>query len=90
MHSYRLVIGPDGKVEIPNGQPGRLVTVLVEEALNSGPSAPAKPISSMTPEERERLKKEFLERGKLIRARLKDQFPVDHDSELYGDDGLPK
>jgi hypothetical protein len=90
MQSYRLVIGSDSKVEIPNGQPGRIVTVLVEESSHPGRSASVKPISSMTPEERERLKQEILERGKRIRARLKDQLPIDHGSELYGDDELPK
>ncbi len=33
MQTYRLVIGPDGQVKIPNGEPGRTVTVLVEESL---------------------------------------------------------
>jgi hypothetical protein len=90
MQSYRLVIGTDGKVEIPNGQPGHVVTVLVEESSHPGPYASVKPVSSMTPEEREWLKEEFFERGKRIRARLKDQLPIDHGSELYGEDGLPK
>jgi hypothetical protein len=63
MQSYRLVIGSDGKVEIPNGQPGHIVTVLVEGSLQSGLSAPAKPISSMTREEREQLKEEFSREG---------------------------
>ena len=89
MQSYRLVIESDGKVRIPNGQPGRIVTVLVEESLQANPSALARPISSLMPAERERLKAEFLERGKRIRSRLKDQLPTDYDSELYGDDGLP-
>jgi hypothetical protein len=43
----------------------------------------------MMPAERERLKEEFLERGKRIRSRSKDQLPINYDSELYGDDGLP-
>lgn len=89
MQSYRLVIESDGKVSIPNGQPGRIVTVLVEESLQANPSGLAMPISSMTSAERERLKVEFLQRGKRIRSRLKDQLPIDYDSELYGDDGLP-
>ena len=89
MQSYRLVIESDGKVRIPNGQPGRIVTVLVEESLQADPSGLAMPISSMTPAERERIKAEFLQRGERIRSRLKDQLPIDYDSELYGDNGLP-
>lgn len=89
MQSYRLVIESDGKVRIPNGQPGHIVTVLVEESLQANSSGLARPIGSMMPAERERLKEEFLERGKRIRSRLKDQLPIDYDSELYGDDGLP-
>jgi hypothetical protein len=89
MQSYRLVIESDGKVSIPNGQPGRIVTVLVEESLQATSSGLAKPISSMMPAERERLKEEFLERGDRIRSRLKDQLPINYDSKLYGDDGLP-
>ena len=87
MQSYRLVIESDGKVRIPNGQPGRFVTVLVEESVQAIPEL-VMPVSSMTPAERERLKVEFLQRGKRIRSRLSDQLPID-DSELYGDDGLP-
>ncbi|MBX3070117.1 MAG: hypothetical protein KF883_06480 [Thermomicrobiales bacterium] len=89
MQSYRLVIGSDGKVDIPNGQPGRIVTVVLEGSPDPGLSASLRPISSMTPEEREQLKHEFLERGRRVRARLKDQLPIDHGVVLYGEDGLP-
>jgi hypothetical protein len=60
MQSYRLVIGPEGNVEIPGGEPGRTVTVLLEESWRSVPSAPLKPVAAMTHEERARLKEEFL------------------------------
>lgn len=90
MQSYRLVIESDGKVSIPNGQPGRIVTVLVERSFQASSSEWGMPISSMTSAERERLKTEFLQRGERIRSRLRDQLPLDHDSELYGDDGLPR
>lgn len=88
MQSYRLVIESDGKVSIPDGQPGRMVTVLLDESVQPD-SELATPIRSMTPTERERLKSEFLQRGKRIRSRLADQFPIDFDADLYGDDGLP-
>lgn len=90
MRTYRLVIGSDGKVEIPHGQPGRIVTVLVEESSRAGLSSPVNPIVSMTLAERKRLKEEFLDRGRRIRARLVEQLPIDHDAELYGENGLPR
>lgn len=89
MQSYRLIIESDGKVRIPNGQPGRIVTVLVEDSSQANPSGLVVPISSMTSAEREQLKAEFLRRGKRIRSRSKAQLPIDVDTELYGDDGLP-
>ncbi len=89
MQFYRLVIESDGKVSIPDGQPGRMVTVVLEESSQPDSPGLAMPVSSMTSAERERLKAEFLQRGKRIRSRLRDQLPFDHDAELYGDDGLP-
>lgn len=90
MQTYRLVIGPDGNVHIPDGEPGQLVTVLVDEASRTLPTTRLKPVSAMTREEQARLKEEFLERGRQVRAQLKDQEPIEHGSELYGDDGLPR
>lgn len=89
MQSYRLVIESDGKVSIPDGKPGRVVTVLLEESVQPNSLGLTMPISSMTPTERDRLKAEFLQRGKRIRSRLTDRLPIGYDAELYGDDGLP-
>lgn len=90
MQTYRLQIGPDGNVHIPNGEPGRMVTVLLDEAVPSYESTPLKPVSAMTREEKEQLKADFLERGRRVRERMKDQEPVDHGAEHDGEDGLPK
>jgi hypothetical protein len=90
MQAYRLMIGPDGSIKIPNGEPGRIVTVLVDASPSPMPTASVKPVAAMSGEERARLRDEVLAQGRRIRARLNDQPPVDHDSELYGDDGLPR
>jgi hypothetical protein len=90
MQTFRLVIGPDGTVKIPGGEPGRAVTVLLDESFSSVPSEPVKPVAAMTLAERAQLKEEFLARGRSIQARFPDRSPSDHGTELYGDDGLPR
>lgn len=90
MQTYRLIIGPDGAVKIPDGQPGQVVTVLLDTPPQARRVSKYKPVSEMTGEEREAFKKDYLERGQRIRERLKDQFPIDHGAELYGEDGLPR
>jgi hypothetical protein len=82
VQTYRLVIGPDGKVKIPDGERGRTVTVVVEEPSRSVPSDPPKPVAATTGDERERLKEEFLERGRRSLARLKGRLPLGQESEL--------
>jgi hypothetical protein len=90
MHAYRLKIRPDGSVIVPDGEPGQIVTVLTEASWEPTPAAPLKPVADMSSEERGELKHEWLERGRLVRSRLKDQLPIDHGTEIYGEDGLPK
>jgi hypothetical protein len=90
MHAYRLKIRPDGSVIVPDGEPGQIVTVLTEASWEPTPAAPLKPVVDMSSEEREALKQAWLERGRLVRSRLKDQLPIDHGTEIYGEDGLPK
>jgi hypothetical protein len=90
MHAYRLKIGPDGSVIIPDGEPGQIVTVLMEASWELTPAVPFKPVADMRSEEREALKQEFLERGRLVRSRLSGQIPIDHGAEIYGEDGLPR
>ena len=90
MQTYRLVIGPDGKVKIPGGEPGRAVTVLLDDSWRTVTSGTIKPVAAMTQEDHARLKEEFLARGRRIRARLNDRLPIDHGIELYGENGLPR
>jgi hypothetical protein len=90
MHAYRLKIGPDGSVIVPDGEPGQFVTVLMEASWELTPAVPLKPVADMSSEDREELKQEFLERGQLVRSRLSGQLPIDHGTEIYGEDGLPR
>lgn len=90
MHAYRLQIGPDGSVVVPDGEPGQIVTVLMEASWEPTPAAPLKPVADMRSEERGALKHEFLERGRLVRSRLSGQIPIDHGTGIYGGDGLSR
>ena len=90
MHAYRLKIGPDGSVIVPDGEPGQNVTVLMEASWDPTPAAPLKPVADMRSEEREALKQAFLERGRLVRSRSSGQIPIDHGAEIYGEVGLPR
>jgi hypothetical protein len=90
MHAYRLKIRSDGSVIVPDGEPGQFVTVLTEASWELTPAAPLKPVADMSSKERDELKQAWLERGRLVRSRLKDQLPIDHGTEIYGEDGLPK
>lgn len=90
MHVYRLTIGPDGRVIVPDGEPGQIVTILMETSWELTPATPLKPVADMRSEEREALKQAFLERGRLVRSRSSGQAPIDHGVDLYGEDGLPR
>ncbi len=90
MHAYRLKIRSDGSVIVPDGEPGQIVTVLMEASWEPTPAVLLKPVADMSFDEREELKQEFLERGRLIRSRLSSKLPIDHGTEIYGEDGLPR
>lgn len=89
MHAYRLKIRPDGSVIVPDGEPGQIVIVVTEASWEPTPAVPLEPVADMSSEEREALKHEFLERGRLVRSRSSGQIPIDHGAEIYGEDGLP-
>jgi hypothetical protein len=89
MQTYRLIVGPDGQVRIPDGKPGQVVTVQVE------PAPPAKDEREMltlanarTPEERAEVIAELKRLAAQIRENLKDEetFTIE---DLYDEDGLP-
>jgi hypothetical protein len=89
MQTWRLTIGPDGQVRIPDGKPGDVVTVLVETA----PPTTTDPgqltlATAKTPEEQAAVIARIRENGRVLRELLKDDLPTGTD-ELYGEDGLP-
>ncbi|MGB3328228.1 MAG: hypothetical protein WBA46_04685 [Thermomicrobiales bacterium] len=100
MHTYRLVVGPDGTLRVPDAQPGQIVTVQVE-----APPTAATPEREMltlatagqeqvtlatakTPEERAEVIARIRANGRKLRELLKDDLPTSTD-ELYDEDGLP-
>jgi len=89
MQTYRLVVGPDGQVRIPDGKPGQVVTVQVE------PAPPAKDEREMltlanarTPEERAEVIAIINENAEKLKELMKDAPPFTIE-DLYGEDGLP-
>lgn len=86
MQTITVIVGPDGRVEIPGTRAGQTVTLHLEledvtdrlEVLR-------------TPEEQERFIRELLEEGLRNRAQADPEWLArDHDEWLYGPDGLPK
>ena len=89
MQTYRLVVGPDGQVRIPDSKPGEVVTVLVETAPAPTPEREMLTLANArTPEERDEVIAKIRENGRKLRELLKDDLPTGTD-ELYDEDGLP-
>lgn len=89
MQTYRLVVGPDGQVRIPDSKPGEVVTVLVETAPALTPEREMLTLANArTPEERDEVIAKIRENGRKLRELLKDDLPTGTD-ELYDEDGLP-
>lgn len=84
MHTFQLTVGPDGRVEIPDTQPGETVTIYLAKSAeaNAGP---------IPEEERAAIKARVMRLAREIRAELPEPWlSGDHGDLLYGDDGLPK
>lgn len=89
MHTYRLTVGPDGTLRVPDVQPGQVVTVLVEPAPRATPEPePLTLATARTPEEQAEVIARIRENGRKLRELLKDDLPIDT-NELYDEDGLP-
>ena len=88
MQTYRLTIGPDGQVRIPNGKPGQVVTVQVESQLVPPDQEHLTLATARTPEERDAVIVIMQENARKLRELLKDAPPFTTD-DLYGEDGLP-
>lgn len=89
MQTYRLTVGPDGLVRIPDSKPGEVVTVVVE-------AAPATPLeremltlaTAKTPEERAEVIAS-IDADLRELQRLMKNGPIFSTDDLYGQDGLP-
>lgn len=88
MQTYRLTIGPDGQVRIPNGKPGQVVTVQVETPPPNAEPEPLTLATAKTPEERAAVIADLRSMALQLREMLHDELPISTD-ELYGEDGLP-
>lgn len=87
MQTYRVTVGPDGLVRIPETRPGETITIQVE-----APPAGEEPLTlatATTPEEREAVIAAIRANAQALRELLKDDLPISTD-ELYGEDGLPR
>jgi outer membrane lipopolysaccharide assembly protein LptE/RlpB len=85
MQTYRLVIEADGRVTIPNAQPGQTVTVQVEPLFDSAPLTLA---TAETSEERAAVIKRLQGIAGQLHEELSEHQPLTTD-DLYGEDGLP-
>lgn len=89
MQTYRLVVGPDGQVRIPDSKPGEVVTVLVETAPDPTPEREMLTLANArTPEEQAEVMAIIKENARKLRELMKDAPPFSTD-DLYGEDGLP-
>ena len=86
MQTITVVVGPDGRVQIPGTRAGQKVTLHLEPEETPDPTEAVR-----TPEEQERFIQELLEEGRRNRAQADpDWLARDHDEWLYGPYGLPK
>lgn len=89
MQTWRLTVGPDGQVRIPDGRPGQIVTVVVEPfPLATAGQGQVTLATAQTPEERAEVIARIRANGRELRELLKDDLPTSTD-ELYDEDGLP-
>lgn len=88
MQTYRLIVGPDGTLRIPDVKPGEVLTVQVEREPDASDHEMLTLASARTPEERA----EVIEELKLLAAKIRDSAkygPTFMQEDLYGEDGLP-
>lgn len=86
MQTWRLTVGPDGQVRIPDTKPGEIVVVQVSEAE---PAPPMTLMDAKTPEERAAIAARLRGLARGLRVEYGDDLPSLHANDLYGEDGLP-
>lgn len=88
MKTITVIVGPDGRVEIPGTRAGEIVTIQVGPP--AGSFGAADPLSA---EEQTAIIELTLAAGKRVREQLSAEelaMVIRHDDWLYGPDGLPQ
>lgn len=86
MQTWRLTVGPDGQVRIPDTKPGEIVVVQVSGAE---PAPRMTLMDAKSPEERAAISAQLRSLARELRAEYGDDLPTLHANDLYGEDGLP-
>jgi hypothetical protein len=87
MQTYRVTVGPDGLVRIPETRPGDTITIQVAAPLAGREALTL--ATATTPEEREAVMAAIRANARKLQELLKDEPPFTVD-DLYGEDGLPR
>ena len=87
MQTYRVTVGPDGQVRIPDTRPGQTITIQVPTSPER--SEPLTLATATTPEEQEAVIDAIRENARKLQELLEDEPPFTID-DLYGEDGLPR
>ncbi len=85
MQTITVIVGPDGRVEIPGTHAGQTMTIHVE--------LDAPPARRFSPEEGERIVREQMEESRQARMSISPEDlarALNHGDWLYGPDGLPR
>lgn len=91
MNTFRLTVGPDGRVAIPETRPGQTITVQIAPVTDA--AQPMTLATAKTDEDREAVVRDIKQLAQELRDELGDeaaQLSTSHGDLLYGDDGLPK
>lgn len=87
MQTWRLTVGPDGQIRIPDTKPGQ--EVMVQVVLRpTDESEELTLATARTPEEVDAVISQIEENARKLRELAKDRPPFSED-DLYGADGLP-
>jgi hypothetical protein len=87
MQTYRVTVGPDGQVKIPETRPGETITIQVKHDVEQTEYLTR--ATARTEEERAAVAAAIRANAQVLRELLKDDLPISTD-ELYGEDGLPR
>ena len=91
MQTYRVIVGTDGRVTIPDTRPGETITVQVEHGAE--PPERLTLVSARTDEERDHLIAEIQRAARELRREAgigdDERLSQTHGDLLYDENGLP-